>query len=351
MNKNMSRYFHFCCSCLLLGQVSAKGDDQVPDWRLELLTEVSLTSDTPSLEKIVKSFAFSQEDFTGAVALLGDPKLSVRRQAQEAILRMGPASLPHIKEASRNADAETQMRLSEIATSFDNEERCHGRSLLFEAVTGLLYERANPGKEHASRRVYREIFSQATESLATGYRGMKMDASLKTEGVVKDGILRFRSANGNIDTDHRLLLTAKSCTGKPEFPKVLRFQVKIGGEGEREGSYHVGVSLGKVRALYHPGYAGGGFRFQNVGAENMLTTNQSMGFTPSVKRLQTMRCRVEKQDDGKVKWDVWITDGEKTFQKSHVFSAQEIGSFDVLGLDRSGFPGGAAMFDDLLVEW
>jgi hypothetical protein len=324
---------------------------KLPDWRLELLAEVSLTTDTQTLERIVKSFAYSQEDFARAVASLAAPKLSSRRQAQEAIRRMGPASLPHIKQASLNADAETQMRLVAVAASFDQEDRCHGRALLLEAVTGLLYERRHPGKEHASRRVYRELFAQSAASLAGGYRGMKIDDTYKTDGVVTDGMLLFRSTKGEEDTDHRLLLHAKDCTGKEEFPKVLRFQVKIGGGVGRDGRYHVGLSLGKVRALYHPGYSGGAFRFQNVATAKQFTTNQAMGFTPAAGRLQTMRCRVERLDDGNVKWDVWITDGDKTFEKSHIFSAEEFGQVDVLGLDRSGHTGGAAMFDELLVEW
>jgi hypothetical protein len=145
--------------------------------------------------------------------------------------------------------------------------------------------------------------------------------------------------------DQRLFVTAEKLLGQPTFP--ARFQVKaaLGGEAEGAGAWHVGVALGNVRVLFHPGLSGGAFRAERVDNHQSLAGN-NMTFTPAGGVLHEMTIDVE-QGKNTIRLDVVIVDGAKSgqrFTQSLVLQTNATGDLRRIGLERSGRTGGAALF-------
>lgn len=316
---------------------------------MELLADEKIPSDTASLKALSLNYQISEEHLQRAVLQLGADQFAKRQQAQADILLMGREVLPMIKKLPVTGGPEVCLRLADIVKILETNDRCSKDQLLRVAVIGLLHERENPGVMHNSRRMYVEMFQKPTDSLLQGYRGMSF-VSQGLDGKVSDGLLRMTGNKHDGDKDHRLLFDAKSITGAEKFPDRFRIDVKLGGDAGGEGSYHIGVSVGNVRALFHPGFATGAFRFQRVDDKKPITPNQGMGFTPSNKLMQ-MSLEVAMLEGGMVKLDVTVKNEKKVFRTSWKVAVDVIGKLDHISLDRSGQTGGDANFDDLLIEF
>src|SRR5262249_59440646 len=91
----------------------------------------------------------------------------------------------------------------------------------------------------------------------------------------------------------RLVLPASRVTGKASWPDSLEVTARLGGTAKGNGAWHVGVSIGRVKILFHPDYEGGAFRAETVDAHEEFFGNQDVGFTPAagVAHLMTVRAR------------------------------------------------------------
>ena len=119
------------------------------------------------------------------------------------------------------------------------------------------------------------------------------------------------------------------------------------------GAWHLGISIGNVKALYHPGMAGGSFRFERVSDNRNLSRMESMGFLPKAGEMQWMSVRVSHLSDERVRLKVVVEEGEEgkgRFEKEIIVSKADIGNLNEGGLDRSGRTGGAALFRDFEVK-
>lgn len=124
---------------------------------------------------------------------------------------------------------------------------------------------------------------------------------------MSQGVLRLY---GNHDEgDQRLYATSASLLGLPAFPSAVRVKTTLGGEAAGEGTWHVGVSVGNVRVLFHPGMNDGAFRVERVDNHQFLTQNESMPFTPGSGLLHRMTIDVQCRPSGDVQLRVTIVDG------------------------------------------
>ena len=328
------------------GMAAEKG---AVDWRLELLSRERVSSETPALQEMEKRFKPSAEGLENAVGRLGAEDFRTREQAQHEILRMGKEVLPWLRRQPRIEDPEVRVRLGEIERTLGADGRWTKEDLLREAVTSLLNERLGRKTGKPEGSLILETFDQDADSLGGGYRRFRFEAGKEMTGSVAGGILRM-TGNHPDDVDQRLLLDAERVTGRETFPDAFQIEAGLGGDPGGEGSYHVGVSVGNVRVLFHPGYPTGGFRIERVDDHKPILFNTEMGYDPPVGKLLRMHLEVKRRVDGDVEIQAVISNGREAFRKTAVLAAAEIGKLDHIGLDRSGRNGGDGLFDDLVVH-
>lgn len=332
---------------VLFSAVVAAGE--IADWRLELLKENGLSAETDVLEKFQNGLSHSGASLNQLVGKLGSEEYQQREQAQKDILLLGKKVIPQLRPMLKSDQAEVRIRIAKIIGMLEAGGRWEKEDLLRHAVASLLEERKNPGTAHPNPGLFVEFFTKDAPSIANGYSRLKFQTGVGVTGSVRDGMARLEGKREG-DGDQRLLLLAKDLTGKPEFPDLFRIEAKIGGEQEGAGGYHVGISIGNVRVLFHPGYSSGGFRLEQVSNNIVIVNNTNMGFDPPAGKLLRMSLDVKRRRDGDVEVRVMVTSGKDTFRTSHVVKPEMIGKLDRIGLDRSGREGGDGLFDDFIVD-
>lgn len=332
-----------------LGLATFASAEEASDWRLELLKAEGISTETSALQKLEKRFTVSNDLLAQAIDQLAAEKFATREQAQREILLMGKEVLPLLQQRPQSDEPEVRQRLAIIQKSLEADGRWAKEDLIRKAVTSLLRERSKPNGAKPEPPLFVEFFRDPAPSLEKGYRKFRFVADPGLLGSVSDGTLRLNGQHGG-DADQRLRLDAKSLAGQETFPDSFRIEVKLGGEAKGAGTYHVGLSVGNVRALFHPAYQGGGFRFQRVDDQKQLTENSSMGFEPEGGKLQRMSLSVKRIPGGKVELEATIGNGTKVFTERKVVEESVIGKLDHLSLDRSGRMGGDGLFDDLVVD-
>jgi len=321
------------------------------DWRLDFLREAKIETDPESLRKWHTSHGKTAKDLPQAIAQLGADHREKRHAAFEEILRMDREMVrQHLLTLPESPDPEIRLRLDMLRQRIERAEPWDTPALVKWAAEGLLYEREHPGKVHPSRQMFVELFRQPADSLIKGYRRMEWRGDQGMDGKVADGALQLHGKHRFADDDQRLVLTAQNATGKATFPDRFRMDVNISAKAGGEGGYHVGIAIGKVRALFHPGYDGGGFRFERYEDHAELTRNADMGFTPEPDTDCQMRVDVQRLAKNRVKLSVEVRGGEKVFRANKEFDDKEIGPLDQISLDRSGRAGGDAIFRNLIVQ-
>ncbi len=118
-------------------------------------------------------------------------------------------------------------------------------------------------------------------------------------GKVVDGGQVFHGKDGE-GGDQRLVLLAEEWPGRKDFGDSFRISAKTSATPGNPSAWHLGISIGKVRVLYHPGFWGGEFRFEEAGTLPYLIQNEEMGFTPDFDTEQWMSVEVHRFKNGRV---------------------------------------------------
>ncbi len=332
-------------SCVISLNLMFVHAEELGDWRLELLKEQGLSTETEALEKLQKEQAHSLEGFEQAITQLGSEKFKEREDAQKKIELMGKNALPAIRDKQNSDDPEVRFRLKQIAQVFEAEGRWKKDDLLKQAIASLLLERQQKEVVDAPQELFVELFNKAAPSLKNEYRRFRYEGK---DGSVVDGVAHLK--NAGVESDQRLILDSKKMTGEAEFPDTFRIEVKLGAQPGGEGISHIGLSIGNVRSLFHPGYRTGAFRLERIDNKIQIKQNTDMGFDPPTNKLLLMSIDVKRQPNGDVALDVTVNDGKKRFNTHQLIKAADIGKLDKISLDRSGNSGGDALFDDLIVD-
>ena len=320
------------------------------DWRLQLLAEQHISAGNAALRALLKDGLATKARFLEVVPQLGAEEFATREQAEKQILRMGKQALPWLDRLPPSDNPEIRFRLDRLANELRLGREWQKAELLHYAAASLLRERN--GRPADGDMMFAELFRDECQSLKDRYRLFTFVTKTGLQGKVSDGVLRM-SGKGRVEGDQRLVLRARDLTGNDEFPDSFEIEVRLGGSPGGTGSHHVGVSVGKVRALFHPGYKTGGFRFERIDNHKQITSNADMGFDPRTDELQVMNLAVKRLKDGDVQLQANVSqpDDSKSYNSRTRIAPAEIGPLDTIGLDRSGRPGGDAIFDDLTVHW
>jgi len=319
------------------------------DWRLDLLQQEGIGSRREELRKFASRGEADPAALTEALRELGAEDYPTRERAQQRILSGGTAALDWLRDQQIPADPEVRLRVAAIRETLEFPSIGSRDRMLSHAVESLL-DAGAPAGSPATGGIFYEWFAKPSGKLGDSYRSCTFVAADGMGGRVTDGRLVLPGERPG-DGDQRLILHATDWPGREAFPDRFRVSARLGGTPGGEGAWHLGITVGAVRALYHPGFDGGGFRFEQVGSRSPVRPNRNMGFTPSTRAMQRMVIDVRRLRDQRVKLAVRVEqeDGGR-FEDEVTVETALIGPLGWVSLDRSGRSGGDARFDDFAVE-
>lgn len=154
------------------------------------------------------------------------------------------------------------------------------------AIVGLAFSQPNPAG--ASAISYTENFatigsaSNEGEALSNypGWTYYEYNGDpAATYATAGGGVLQLNAAFGS---GAFALLSAQQIAGQSTFDvsvNPLAVSASVAGSGEA-GSYSVGLVVGNIITVFHPGWPGGANRIQSPLAQTIFLNNTDMGFLP-----------------------------------------------------------------------
>jgi hypothetical protein len=202
-----------------------------------------------------------------------------------------------------------------------------------------------------TRREFVEKFTRTSKDATAGYGKFSYEATARGyKADVSGG--RLRLTGDHEEGDQRLVVPAMKAAGKKQWPDELEVSAKLGGTAADSGAWHVGLSVGSVKVLFHPDYPEGAFRAETVDGHVEIFGNQDMGFTPASGVMHKVTVKVRRMGPN-YRFEVEVVNGKGkgTYRKSFTATAKQMGKFDRVGLERSGRRGGDALFESLSIKW
>jgi len=201
----------------------------------------------------------------------------------------------------------------------------------------------------AGRNTLKEAFLANQPSVAKGYGRFLYESDNQGDAKAVDGKLRIDGDND--EGDQRLYLTSQRMIGRDRWPDKLEVRARLGAEEGNNYGWHVGVSVGQVKVLFHPGESMGYFRAETTDEHDYIFSNEDLNFSPATGVMHEMILQVEKTQSGAT-FKVTVNDGksDKSYQRKFTVSEEQLGDFNRIGLERSGRRGGDAVFESLSVR-
>lgn len=320
------------------------------DWREALLAEEGIECTPEAIQKALNSGGKTPANLESVLQRLGSEDFAERERTQEELLRGGDLVYRWLRDQPAHPEPEVRKRVQNILRSFNLKEQKDREDALDFALRSLLEEGDERRKDTGG--TFYEWFGEDTDELVDHYHLLEFKSSVDRNGLIAQNQLSFFGTKVG-DGDQRMILSSKAWPGRNDFGDHFTVTTRLGGEPKSAGSWHLGVSIGNVRVLYHPGYRGGGFRFETVDENLPLgTMTANMGFDPPGSPLERMIIEVRRLPGEKVALTVAVISGGEnpvTFKQSAVVPQKQIGPLDHIGLDRSGRNGGMAFFADFSV--
>lgn len=319
------------------------------DWRVELLAEEGIGLSVAELQKALEGGG-EVPDHKGVYRELGDRDFKKREVAQRKLAASGQDGLKWLRSVKPSSDPEVRRRVAEVIFQLESLFRQDRETAIEHALRSLLAEGENRRKDTGG--LFFEWFGTAEEKLNKKYRNFLLQNTADRPAEVKGGSIRFAGKKGK-DGDQRLILKSSVWPQRETFGKSFEVSASLGAEPVGAGAWHMGITIGNVRALFHPGMNRGSFRFERVDNNRHLTGSVGIGFEPGGELLHWMSVKVTKLPDDQVRLDVVLLRGDKEgqrFELSTTCTSEDIGDLDRVSFDRSGRSGGEAYFRDLMIK-
>lgn len=328
-------------------------DVKVSDWRVELLGEEGIGSSVEELQKSLTAVPKVTNELDDAFKMLASQDFDEREGGRKKLMIGGEDALKWLLEMEPSEDPELRRRVLNVIEELKLVFRKDREVAVEHAVKSLLEEGLEGRVKSADTGgMFFEWFGKGDEELRENYRQFRFENSSKRPGKVEGTRLIFAGKAGQ-DGDQRLVLKSKTWPGEIEFGDRFRVSVILGGEDISSGAWHMGITIGRIRTLFHPGMQGGSFRFERIDNRKHLSGTKGVGFEPLGDSRQRMSIDVTKMLDGDVRLDVLLEklgEGGRTFQSSITVDAEDIGDLSEVSLDRSGRSGGKAYFRDFMIS-
>lgn len=328
-------------------------DVKVSDWRVELLGEEGIGSSVEELQKSLTAVPKVTNELDDAFKMLASQDFDEREGGRKKLMSGGEDALKWLLEMEPSEDPELRRRVLNLIEELELVFRKDREVAVEHAVKSLLEEGLEGRVKSADTGgMFFEWFGKGDEELRENYRQFRFENSSKRPGKVEGTRLIFAGKAGQ-DGDQRLVLKSKTWPGEIEFGDRFRVSVILGGEDISSGAWHMGITIGRIRTLFHPGMQGGSFRFERIDNRKHLSGTKGVGFEPLGDSRQRMSIDVTKMLDGDVRLDVLLEklgEGGRTFQSSITVDAEDIGDLSEVSLDRSGRSGGKAYFRDFMIS-
>lgn len=339
----MFSQIRIAASCLVLIGTTAAAQ---ADWRKDFLTSQGIKLDKESLKEAADGNAVSEVAMELAYHKLNSTVFSEREEAQLLLQSKGAPVIKFLRAKLPIDHPETRKRVDEILTHLESNIGDSRLLMTQEAARSLL---KNPEDKMTGGQYY-EWFGGEQMDLNKGYRLWTYSGPDNSAPFVSGNQLTIPSKN-LADTDQRVILRSSSWPQSKEFPKHFSVSCLIAGGNEGAGTYHPSIAIGKVKALFHPGYPGGAFRFEHIETKDKFSDNQNMGYTPKADSKHLMRVTVHCMENDKVELKVSITSSNKQrFEKQLIVTKKDTGPINEISLLRSGRRGGDAVFSDFHIE-
>ncbi len=295
-------------------------------------------------------------------------ELAFGNQSTDSIERFLDADQPLLQLAAARALVDRQSQrtadvLVELSNSSDERIATQAEGLL-AALSGKMFGQtdwstwrdselatANLAKLGAARLDSRLGCRRLYETFDIGIGRLEYETGIGPALLVENGVAAI-GGRDQPEGDQRLFLTAKRFNGCTEFPDKFVVETRLGVENYNNSTWHLGVSIGQAKFLFHPGFQGGAFRAETVDDHQYLSDSQDMGFTPQPDVTHQMTIVVSR-DAEVTTFDVSIVDGQdaaRRFTQSIKIRNDQVGKLDRIGLERSGRLGGEARFDEVRLE-
>ena len=323
---------------------------EMSDWRLELLKDEGMGTSMEELKRALTAEPDVTKELKGALARLASQDFDEREAGRKKLLGGGEEALKWLRELEPSEDPELRRRVLNVIEELGLVFRKDRELAIEHAVKSLLQEGGETSADTGG--MFFEWFGEGREELGKNYRQFRFENSSGRPGQVDGGRLIFAGKAGT-DGDQRLVLDSKTWPGKAEFGDRFRVSTTLGGEDISPGSWHMGITIGRIRALFHPGMQRGSFRFERIDNHKYLGGTKGVGFEPLGDGRQWMSIDVTKMADGEVRLDVLLEqsgEGGRRFKSSITVPADDIGDLSEVSLDRSGRTGGKAYFRDFMIR-